>query len=103
MHRPQAAAVVSGGDAQDTRPARSADADARRFRDSVLLDAVDYDFIDGVDAGGEGGLHEAAQGRAVGVVRAGFELLVSAADLAARADDAAGERQDDAGDFAYRG
>ena len=52
MHRPQRAAVVAGDNAQDAGDACGADVDAHRLFDGVLVDAVDDDFVDRVDAFG---------------------------------------------------
>src|ERR1043165_9168444 len=103
MHRSEVTAIVAGRDAEDARPARGADADAGRFLDGGLIDAVDDDFVDGIDPFGQGGFHHAAQGGAISVVGAGTQFLVATADLAAGADNAAGKWKNDAGELPNRG
>src|SRR5579884_1297125 len=97
MEGAEIAAVVAGADADNTRTAGGFDAGARRLLDGGEIESVDDDLVDGIDAFGEGGFDQAAQCRAIGVVGAGFELFVAAADFAAAADDAAGEGTDHAG------
>src|SRR5579871_1367318 len=97
MERTKIPAVVSGADADDAGTAGSLDAGARGLLDRGEVESVDDDFIDGVDAFGKGGCDEATQRGAIGVVGAGLELFVAAADLAAAADDAAGKGTNDSG------
>src|SRR5262245_31709197 len=103
MHRAERAAVVASGDAAHALDTRGLDADSHRLFDGGLIDAVDDNLVNGVDAVGERRLDVAAQRRAIGVVGARLELLVTAADLASRANDAAWKRHDDAGNLAHRG
>src|SRR5205823_9762620 len=64
--------------------------------DARQVNAVNDDLINAVGPLGQRRLHHAAQGGTVRVVGAGAELLVTAADLAAAAHDAAGKGQDHA-------
>src|SRR6516225_7936991 len=98
--RSQVAAIIAGGDADNARDAGGPDADAGSFFHSSQIQAIDDNLVNRVDAFGHGRLDLAAQGRAVGVIGAGAEFLVSASDLAAGADDATRKGQDNAGDLA---
>src|SRR5438270_4194546 len=86
VKRPQVAAVVAGGDSPYAGPAGRPDACPHRRLHCRQIDAVNDHFIDGVHALGQRRWNDAAERGAVGIVSAGPEFLVAAADLAAAAD-----------------
>src|SRR5437762_2804215 len=102
MMRPELAAVVARGDTEHSRPASSADAHSHRLLYRIQVQPVEHDFVDAIHALRQRGLHQAAERWAVSLVGTRLEPLVLAADLAAGAYDAAGERHDDAGHLADR-
>ena len=69
----------------------------------VQVEVVDHEFVHRVHAVGQVGFHRAAERGAVGVVGARAELRVLTPDLAAGADDAAGEGEQHAGNASRRG
>src|SRR4051794_18716935 len=92
------AAIVSRGDAHHTRPASRSDSDPRGLFNAGQVYPVDDNLVDRPDFLGKSTWHQAAQGGTVGIVGTGSELLVTAAHLAPRADNAAGKRSDYPGD-----
>ena len=96
------AAVVACGDAGDTVTAGGADPGGHGAPHVLQRQTVGDDLEDTGDVVGQGGLHGAAQSRAVGRVGRGAKLLVLRPDLAAAAHDTAREREDDSGDLPDR-
>src|SRR5262245_46219084 len=78
VHRPQTAAIVPGGYANDAVLAGCPHADARGLLDRGGVQPIDDDLVNRIDGVRQSRFHQAAQGRTVGVVGAGTQFLVAA-------------------------
>src|SRR5579875_1207660 len=101
MKRSEMAAVVAGTDADDAGTTSGLDAGVHGLLDDGKIESVDDDFVDGVNTFRKGRGDQTAQCWAIGVVGAGFELFITAADFAAAADNAAGKGTDDAANLPH--
>ena len=89
----ESAAVVAGTDSQDSWPASCLHSNPSSVFNCGQVKPVDDDFVDRIDPFRKSGLDEAAQRRTVGIVGAGPELFVFAADFAAATNDPTRKRQ----------